>query len=156
MKYSCKQLIKTWLMLKQTMTWLTWQSWNTHILTKMRNTRNWEHPVKGYFDEDDGTTLDPVQVRAGVEREMAFMGELCVGEPCDRPKKGKVVWSTRWCYRRKGDAVRSRLVVRQFREGTDPSVHAGTSGPAAARILLTLSAIYSLAATADLSVALVH
>ena len=111
----------------------------------------WEHPVKGYFDEDDGTT--PVQVRAGVEREMAFMEELGVGEPCNRPKTGKA-WSTRWCYRRKGDAVRSRLVVRQFREATDPSVHAGTPDPAAARILLVLSAIYSLfAATADFSVA---
>ena len=83
----------------------------------------WEHPDKGYFDEDDGTALDPVQVRAGVEREMAFMGELGVGEPCNRPKTGKV-WLTRWCYQRKGDAVRSRFVVRQFREGTDPSVHA--------------------------------
>ena len=77
----------------------------------------WEHPEKGYFDENDGTALDLVQVRAGVE--MAFMGELGVGEPCNRP------------YRRKGDAVLIRL-VRQFREGTDPSVHAGTPGPAAA------------------------
>ena len=85
----------------------------------------WEHPDKGYFDEDDGTALDPVQVRAGVERGMAFMGALGVCEPCNRPKTGKV-WSTRWCYRRKGDAVRSRLVVRQFRAGTDPSAHAGT------------------------------
>ena len=54
------------------------------------------------------------------------LGELGVGEPCNRPKTGKV-WSTRWCYRRKGDAVRCRLVVRQFREGTGPSVHAGTA-----------------------------
>ena len=53
-----------------------------------------ENLDKGHFDEDDGTTLDPVQVRAGVEHEMAFMGELGVGEPCDRPKTGKV-WSTR-------------------------------------------------------------
>ena len=108
----------------------------------------WQHTDKGYFDEDEGTALDPVQVRAGVEREMAFVGEVGVGEPCNCPKTGKV-WSTRWCYRWKGDAVRSRLVVRQFREGTDPSVHAGTQGPAAARILLTLSATYShFAATA--------
>ena len=110
-----------------------------------------EHPDKGYFDEDDGTALDPEQVRAGVEREMVFMDEFGVGEACNRPKKGKV-WSTRWCYRRKGDAVRSRLVVRQSREGTDSSVHAGTPGPA--RILLILSATCSLcAATADFSVA---
>ena len=53
--------------------------------------------------------------------------------------------------------MRSRLVLRRFREGTDPSVHAGTPGQAAARILLTLLAINSLfAATADFSVAFVH
>ena len=112
-----------------------------------------EHPDKVYFDEDDGTALDLEQVRAGVEREMVFMDEVAVGEPCNRPKKGKV-WSTPWCYRRKGDAVRSRLEVRQSRERTDSSVHAGTPGPAAARILLILSAICSLfAATADFRVA---
>ena len=64
----------------------------------------WEHPDKGCFDEDDGTALDPVQARAGVEREMAFMAVLGVGQPCNRPKTAKV-WSTRWCYRRNGDAV---------------------------------------------------
>ena len=96
------------------------------------------------------------QARAGVERDMAFMEELGVGELCDCPKTGKV-WSTRWCYRRKGDTVRSRLVLRQFREGTDPSVHAGTPGPEVTRILLTVSAIFSLfAATADLILAFVH
>ena len=45
------------------------------------------------------------------------------------------------------------LRSRQFREGTDPSVHAATPGPAAARIRLILSAI---AATADFSVAFMH
>ena len=74
----------------------------------------WDHPEKVNVDEDGGTTLDLVQVRACVEREMAFMGELGVGEPRNHPKTGKV-WSTRWCYRRKGDVVRSRLEVRQFR-----------------------------------------
>ena len=34
----------------------------------------WEHPDKGYFAEDDGTALDPVQFRACVEREMAVHG----------------------------------------------------------------------------------
>ena len=38
MKHSCKLLIKTWPMLKRTMTWLTYRSWNTHFLTKMKNT----------------------------------------------------------------------------------------------------------------------
>ena len=38
MKHSDKLLIITWPMFKQTMTWLTRQSWNAHILTNMRNT----------------------------------------------------------------------------------------------------------------------
>ena len=96
--------------------------------------------------------MDPEQVRAGVERELAFMDELRVGEPCDvhaRERCGQ--------RERRGDSVRSRFVVRQFREGADPSVHAGVQGSAAARILLTLSAIHSLfAATADFSVAFMH
>ena len=50
----------------------------------------WDHLVKGYCDEVD-RTLDPEQVRAGVEREMAFMVELGVGEPCDRPRTGNFV-----------------------------------------------------------------
>ena len=56
-----------------------------------------------------------------------------------------------------GDTVPSRLVVRQFREGTHPSVHTASPGLASARILLILSAVSSLfAATADFSVALMH
>ena len=95
-------------MFRRTITWLTC-SRGTHPHEDEEHVV-WEHPEKEYFDEDDGTTLDPVQVRAGVEREMAFTGELGVGEPCDRPMTGKV-WSTRWCYRRKSDTVRSRVMV---------------------------------------------
>ena len=72
----------------------------------------WEHPVKG--DEN------AVQVRTGGEREMALMAKLGVGETCDSPKTGKV-WSTRWCYQRKGDAVRSRLVFQCTRGYTRTS-----------------------------------
>ena len=53
--------------------------------------------------------------------------------------------------------MRSRFVVRQFREGTNPRVHAGVPGSAAVKILLTLAAVHSLfAATADFSVAFMH
>ena len=52
----------------------------------MRNMQKGNTLTTGYFDDDDVTPLDPKQVRAGVEREMAFMGELGVGEPCDRPR----------------------------------------------------------------------
>ena len=46
-KHSCKQLNKTWPMLRRTMTWLTVQSWNTHIFTKMRNTWNGNTLTRG-------------------------------------------------------------------------------------------------------------
>ena len=93
-------------MLRRSMTWLMWQSWNTHIPTKMR--KMWS-----------GNTLQRDDVTDG--------------------------------------RVTQCEVVRQLREGTDPSVHAVTPGPAAARILLVLSAIYSLfAATTDFSAALMH
>ena len=73
----------------------------------------WEHPKRG-----TSTTLDPVQVRAGVEREKTFMGELGVGEPCDRPKTGKV-WSRRWRYRRKGDSSEEEQIPVYMRVHQD-------------------------------------
>ena len=110
------------------------------------------------YDEDDGTPLDPDRVAKGVARELAFMDELGVGEDCPRPTDGTKVWSCRWCHRRKGDEVRSRYVVRQFRDGgVDHRAHAGTPGPEAVRILLILSIVCGLfAATADFSVAFMH
>ena len=35
-----------------------------------------EHLDKRHFDEDGGTAVNPVQDRAGVESEMAFMGKF--------------------------------------------------------------------------------
>ena len=93
----------------------------------------WEHATKRYFDEDDGTPLDPEQVR--VSSELVNRATVQEGEKCGQ--RGGVT----------GGKVK-------FREGTGPGVHASTSGPGTARILLTLSAIFSLfAATADFSVA---
>ena len=69
------------------------------------------HWCEGQFDEDDGTPLDPSQVRDGMDRELKFMDSLHVGDPV-YPEKGEKVWSARWCLRRKEGAVRARYVVR--------------------------------------------
>ena len=91
---SCKQSIKIWLTLGPTKSWLTWQSWNEHPHPHENEKHaEWKHHAKGYLDEDDRTTLDPEKVRAGVEREMAFMGELGVGE---------TVQGRDWCGQRAG------------------------------------------------------
>ncbi len=73
-------------------------------------------------------------------------------------RKGTKVWSCRWCHRRKPGLVRSRYVVRQFRDGgVDHRVYAGTPGPEAVRILLVLATILGqFAGTCDFSVAFMH
>ena len=137
-------------------TWLTWQSWNFHILTKMRSTRSGNILKRDIsMKKTEHRWIQSSSERVSSASWFSWMS-LGVGEPCDRLRTGKV-WSTRWCYQRRGDAVSSRFVVRQFREGADLRVHAGTPGSAAARLLLILSAIQSLfAATADFSVAFMH
>ena len=50
-------------------------------------------------------------MKHSVERAMTFMGELGVGEPCASENWKGVV--------SKGDTVRSRRVLTQFRDGTD-------------------------------------
>ena len=117
-----------------------------------------EHEQRQEYDEDDGAPLDPVQVAEGVSRELDFMEELGVGEVVDRPPRGTKVWSCRWCHRQKPDKVRSRYVVRQFRDGgVDHRLHAGTPSPEAVRVLLILSIVWNyFAATADFSVAFMH
>ena len=67
MQHSCKQLIKIWPMLRRTMTWFDLAVVDHTHPNEDEEHVEWEHPEKGYFD------VDPVQVRAGVEREMAFM-----------------------------------------------------------------------------------
>lgn len=70
------------------------------------------------------------------------MEEFGVGAPVARPSDGTNVWSTRWCFRPKGDMVRARFAVRQFREpGVDHCVRAGTLGPETTRSILILAAL---------------
>ena len=49
------------------------------------------------------------------------------------------VWSTRWCYRRKGpEQVRARFVVRQFANSLDANFYSPTPGLEVTRVLLGL------------------
>ena len=67
---------------------------------------------------------------------------------------GKKIWSTRWCHRRKGTGVRSRFVVRQFRDPDWETAFSGVPGLVVVRILLCISTILeSRAVPGDFSVA---
>ncbi|CAK0788319.1 unnamed protein product, partial [Prorocentrum cordatum] len=78
---------------------------------------NFELLNEAYYDDDndDGEQLDMDQVREGIEREAKFMESLDIGEVVERPH-GKKVWGTRWCHCKKGDGVRSRFVLKQFKD----------------------------------------
>ena len=67
-----------------------------------------EDVPKVYYEEDDGQVLPTEQVHEGMQRELQLMKDLEVSE--------RVLRSTRWCHRRKDAGVRSRFVVRQFRD----------------------------------------
>ena len=156
-KHSCNQSMKTWPMLRPTKTWLTWQSWNTHTLTKMRSMRSGRYPEKGYFDEEDGTPLDPEQVRSGCRARVGVHGVSW-----ELVNRATVHGRERYGQR---DGVTDEEVmpfaVGSWSDSSEreqiPVCTLGVPGSAAARILLILSAIHSLcAATADFSVAFMH
>ena len=77
-----------------------------------------EDVPKVYYEEDDGQVLPTEQVHEGMQRELQLMKDLEVSERILRTDvpSGKKIWSTRWCHRRNGAGVRSRFVVRQFRD----------------------------------------
>ena len=94
----------------------------------------WDHLVKGYFDEDDGTTLDLVQVKAGVEREVAFMGGRAIARRLDKCGQRDVV----------ADGNVTLCAVSLLRDSSEKEQ-------------ITLSSVNSLfPATADFSVAFMH
>ena len=70
-----------------------------------------EDVPKAYYEEDDGQVLPTEQVHEGMQRELQLMRDLEVSERVLRSdvSPGKKIWSTRWCHRRKGTGVRSRL-----------------------------------------------
>ena len=92
--------------------------------------------VETYWDEDDGTPLDPEAVEAGIEREKQLMASLEVADRVhrDHVPYGAKIWTGRWCHRkRKGElaqteAVRSRYVIRQFSGEAEADSFSGTPG----------------------------
>ena len=102
-----------------------------------------EDVPKVYYEEDDGQVLPTEQVHEGMQRELQLMRDLEVSERVLRSdvSPGKKVWSTKWCHRRKGTGVRSRFVVRQFRDTDWETAFSGVPGLVVVRILLCASII---------------
>ena len=115
-----------------------------------------EDVPKVYYEEDDGHLLPTDQVHEGMQREFQLMKVLEVSERILRTDvpSGKKIWSTRWCHRRKGAGVRSRFVVRQFRDTDWETAFSGVPGLVVVRVLLCISTILeSSAVPGDFSVA---
>ena len=102
-----------------------------------------EDVPKVYYEEDDGQVLPTEQVHGGMQRELQLMRDLEVSERVLRSdvSPGKKIWSTKWCHRRKGTGVRSRFVVRQFRDTDWETAFSGVPGFVVVRILLFVSTI---------------
>ena len=102
-----------------------------------------EDVPKVYYEEDDGQVLPIEQVHESTQRELQLMKDLEVSERIFRTDvpSGKKIWSTRWCHRRKGAGVRSRFVVRQFRDTDWETAFSGVPGLVVVRILLCISTI---------------
>ena len=102
-----------------------------------------EDVPKVYYEEDDGQVLPTEQVHEGMQRELQLMRDLEVSERvlCSDVSPGKKIWSTKWCHRRKGTGVRSRFVVRQFRDTDWETAFSGVPGLVVVRILLCASII---------------
>ena len=107
-----------------------------------------EEVPKVYYEEDDGSVLPTDLVHAGIDRELDRMSKLNVSSRflrADVPK-GTKIWSARWCHRRKGDGVRSRYVVRQFRDSDWETAFSGVPGLTVVRVLLAICIIEDLEA----------
>ena len=76
----------------------------------------------------------------GVNRELDLMKSFPVYQAVPRVEVTGKVWSTRWCYRRKGPKqVRARFVVRQFANTLDANFCSPTPGLEAGRVLLAFA-----------------
>ena len=114
---------------------------------------------KVYLDEDDGSHLPCEQVREGIERETQLMNELDVYERTLRTNvpRGHRIWTARSCHRRKGEGVRSRYVIRQYKGEVDADVFSGTPGIEVIRVLLAICLIEGTdAIPGDFSVAFMN
>ena len=111
-----------------------------------------EDVPKVYYEEDDGQVLLTEQVHEGMQRELQLMKDLEVSEGILRTDVPSI-WSTRWCHRRNCASVRSRFVVRHFRDTDWETSFSGVPGLVVVRILLCISTILeSSAVPGDFSV----
>ena len=93
-----------------------------------------------YFDEDTLEDLPTEEVVEGVNRELDLMKSFPVYQAVPRSEVTGKVWSTRWCYRRKGPKqVRARFVVRQFATSLDANFYSPTPGLEVTRVLLAMA-----------------
>ena len=99
-----------------------------------------------HFDELDGSVLDLVKTRQGIDREMEKLQAREVYKAVDRAEamqdpEGKFI-KTRWVKTNKGKEVRCRFVAQEIAAGDPRSdLFAGTPPLFAARLLVSLAAM---------------
>ena len=82
-----------------------------------------------YLEADTLEELPLDEVVEGVNRELNLMKSFPVYQAVPRGEATGKIWSTRWCYRRKGPKqVRARFVVRQFANSPDANFYSPTLG----------------------------
>ena len=100
-----------------------------------------------YFEEDTLEDLPTEEVVEGVSCELDLMRSFPVCYAVPRAEVTGKVWSTRWCYRRKGPKqVRARFVVRQFTTSLDANFYSPTPG------LESHDSLLAMALTKDLTI----
>ena len=93
-----------------------------------------------YFEEDTLEELPLDEVVEAVNRELDLMKSFPVYQTVPRAEVTGKVWSTRWCYRKKGPKqVRARFVVRQFANSLDANFYSPTPGLEVTRVLLAMA-----------------
>ncbi|CAK0835277.1 unnamed protein product [Prorocentrum cordatum] len=114
------------------------------------------HDDAAYYEDDSGEQLGMGQVREGIEREAKFMVSLDIGEVVERPR-GKKLRAARLRHRKEGDGVRSRFVVKQFKDAQAGDFFACAPRAESARVLMAAALLLKhIIATTDFSVAFMH
>ena len=91
-----------------------------------------------HVEEDTLEDLPTEEVVEGVNRELDLMKSFPVYPAVPRAEVTGKVWSTRWCYRRKGpNQVRARFVVRQFATSLDANFYSPTPGLQVTRVFVS-------------------
>ena len=110
------------------------------------------------FEEDRLEELPLDEVVERVNRELGLMKSFPVYQAVPRAEVTNKVWSTRWCYRKKGPKqVRARFVVREFANSLDANFYSPTPGLEVTRVLLAMALTKDLTMLfGDISVAFMN